>query len=66
MQPLEIPDMPTKLPINVQDLLRQRTVEGERTEYKAGWNPAVILRTVLKVMAGNSSPALVFKSAARL
>jgi len=37
---------PTKLPINLQDLLRQRTVEGERIEYKAGWNPDAVLRTV--------------------
>jgi len=34
------------LPINLEDLLRQRTVEGERIEYKAGWNPDAILRTV--------------------
>ncbi len=34
------------LPINLEDLLRQRTVEGERIEYKAGWNPDVILRSV--------------------
>src|SRR5690606_30642780 len=27
-------------------LLRQRTVEGDRIEYKAGWNPAPILRTL--------------------
>jgi ATP-dependent DNA helicase RecG len=38
--------MRTKLPINLDDLLRQRTVEGERIEYKAGWNPDPILRTV--------------------
>jgi ATP-dependent DNA helicase RecG len=38
--------MPDKLPINLQDLLRQRTVEGERIEYKAGWNPDPILRTI--------------------
>lgn len=38
--------MPHKLPINVQDLLRQRTVEGERIEYKAGWNPDPIIRTL--------------------
>ena len=38
--------MPNKLPINLQDLLRQRTVEGERIEYKAGWNPDAILRTL--------------------
>lgn len=36
----------TKLPINLNDLLRQRTVEGERIEYKAGWNPDAILRTI--------------------
>lgn len=36
----------TKLPINLTDLLRQRTVEGERIEYKTGWNPDAIIRTV--------------------
>jgi len=34
------------LPINLEDLLRQRTVERERIEYKTGWNPDPILRTV--------------------
>ncbi|CRM83174.1 MULTISPECIES: hypothetical protein [Pseudomonas] len=29
--------MPEKLPINLNDLLRQRTVEDMRIEYKAGW-----------------------------
>jgi len=38
--------MSSKLPINLEDLLRQRTVEGERIEYKAGWNPAPIIRTL--------------------
>ena len=38
--------MPDKLPINLDDLLRQRTVEGERIEYKAGWNPDAIIRTL--------------------
>ncbi len=38
--------MTTKLPINLEDLLRQRTVEGERIEYKAGWNPDAIVRTL--------------------
>ena len=38
--------MPNKLPINLHDLLHQRKVEGERIEYKAGWNPDAILRTV--------------------
>ena len=36
----------TKLPINIQDLLRQRTVEGERIEYKKGWNKESILHTI--------------------
>ncbi|MDR2614176.1 MAG: putative DNA binding domain-containing protein [Candidatus Accumulibacter sp.] len=34
------------LPINLDDLLRQRTVEGARIEYKAGWNPDAIVRTL--------------------
>jgi hypothetical protein len=34
------------LPINIGDLLRQRTVEGERIEYKTGLNPAAIMRTL--------------------
>jgi ATP-dependent DNA helicase RecG len=38
--------MNTKLPLNLDDLLRQRTVEGERIEYKAGWNPDPIIRTL--------------------
>ena len=36
----------TKLPINLASLLRQRTVEGARIEYKTGWNPDAILRTL--------------------
>ena len=36
----------SKLPINLNDLLRQRTVESERIEYKAGWNPGAIIRTL--------------------
>ncbi len=32
--------------INLQDLLLQRTIEGERVEYKAGWNPQGVLHTV--------------------
>ena len=36
----------TKLPINLEALLRQRTVEGERIEYKAGWNPDAVVRTL--------------------
>ncbi|MDR0275639.1 MAG: ATP-binding protein [Burkholderiaceae bacterium] len=36
----------TRLPINFNDLLRQRTVEGERIEYKTGWNPDAVIRTL--------------------
>ena len=38
--------MTSRLPINLHDLLRQRTIEGERVEYKAGWNPQSVLHTV--------------------
>ena len=38
--------MTSRLPINVHDLLRQRTIEGERVEYKAGWNPHSVLHTI--------------------
>ena len=40
------PTHQSKLPINLEDLLRQRHVEGERIEYKAGWNPDATLRTI--------------------
>lgn len=33
----------TKLPTN---LLHQRTIESERVEYKAGWNPERIVQTL--------------------
>ena len=38
--------MTGKLPINLDRLLRQRTVEGERIEYKAGWNPKSVLHAI--------------------
>ena len=38
--------MSSKLPPNLDDLLRQRAVEGERIEYKAGWNPDAVVRTL--------------------
>lgn len=38
--------MPEKLPLNLDDLLRQRTVESARIEYKKGWNPDAVLRTL--------------------
>ena len=34
------------LPINLQDLLLQRTIEGERIAYKAAWNPQSVLHTI--------------------
>ena len=34
------------LPINLQDLSRQRTFEGERVEYEAGSNPLPVLHTI--------------------
>lgn len=44
--------MSTKLPINLNDLLRQRTVEGERIEYKARWNPDPKHRAAVKSATG--------------
>ena len=38
--------MTGNLPINLHDLLGQRTIEGERVEYKAGWNPQSVLHTI--------------------
>ena len=35
-----------KLPINIYNLLRKRTIESERIEYKAGWNPASVLHSL--------------------
>ena len=35
-----------KLPININDLLIGRTVEWERLEFKAGWNPKAVLHTM--------------------
>ena len=35
-----------KLPININDLLTARTVEWERLEFKAGWNPKAVLHTI--------------------
>ena len=35
-----------KLPINIEELLNGHAVEGERIEYKTGWNPDAIYRTI--------------------
>jgi ATP-dependent DNA helicase RecG len=34
------------LPINIEQILFGRSIESERVEYKAGWNPEEILHTV--------------------
>ena len=34
------------LPISIQKLLDRRSVEGHRIEFKEGWNPAPIYRTI--------------------
>lgn len=35
-----------KLPLNIHDLLTGRTVEWERLEFKAGWNPQQVIHTL--------------------
>ena len=35
-----------RLPINIEELLGGRAVEGNRIEYKTGWNPDAIYRTI--------------------
>ena len=35
-----------RLPINIEKLLGGRAVEGDRIEYKTGWNPDAIYRSV--------------------
>jgi ATP-dependent DNA helicase RecG len=34
------------LPINVLDLIKGKAVESERIEYKKGWNPGPIYRSI--------------------
>lgn len=34
------------LPINIEELLGGQIVEDHRVEYKKGWNPAPIYRTI--------------------
>ena len=43
-----------RLPINIDELLGGRAVEGDRIEYKTGWNPDAIYRTVC--VFANGSP----------
>ena len=35
-----------RLPINLEELLGGRAVEGDRIEYKTGWNPDAIYRSI--------------------
>jgi ATP-dependent DNA helicase RecG len=32
--------------INIEELIRGRTVESERLEYKKGWNPQDVMHTI--------------------
>ena len=34
------------LPLDIDDLIRQRKVEGARIEYKRGWNPEKVPHSV--------------------
>lgn len=36
----------TKLPINLPNLLQQRTIESERAEHKADWDPESVIHTL--------------------
>ncbi|MDO9316768.1 MAG: hypothetical protein Q7V56_01035 [Gammaproteobacteria bacterium] len=56
--------MLSKLPINLESLMRQRQVEGDRIEYKAGWNPRYEDRNLLVLWAagGTHRPYKVPKS----
>ena len=35
-----------RLPVNIEELLSGRAVEGNRIEYKTGWNPDSIYRHI--------------------
>ena len=37
------------LPISIEKLLDGRTVEGHRIEFKEGWNPTAIYRTICAI-----------------
>ena len=41
------------LPINIEELLGGRAVEGDRIEYKTGWNPDAIYRSVCAFANGS-------------
>jgi ATP-dependent DNA helicase RecG len=35
-----------RLPINIDELIKGRTIEGERLEFKKGWNPEAVIHTL--------------------
>ena len=39
-----------KLPINIEELPCGRAVEGERVEYKMGWNPDAVYQMIWRKM----------------
>ncbi len=49
------------LPINIEDLLRQRKVESNRIEFKKWWNPDRIYRSIC-VFANNGSQTATFET----
>jgi hypothetical protein len=49
------------LPINIKELLSGKIAEGERMEFKEGWNPISIMRTTInRCLAENGSPKPIF------
>ncbi|WP_225974609.1 AlbA family DNA-binding domain-containing protein [Arachidicoccus ginsenosidivorans] len=34
------------LPLNIEELVHGKTIEWERLEFKKGWNPEVIVRSM--------------------
>ena len=34
------------IPVNIEDLLHKRKIESTRIEFKTGWNPDKIYRTI--------------------
>ena len=49
-----------RLPINIEELLGGRAVEGDRIEYKTGWNPDAIYRSVCAF--ANGSPRAIIET----
>ena len=51
--------MTSKLLLSLKDLLHQRKVEGERIEYKTGWNPDPIMCTLTPLPMTSKTLAVV-------